>query len=889
MTNTTTRLNISDAASYLGVKPKTIRRWAKDGKIGGVKVGSRGDWKFTKTDLTPMLVKTKTLNKKSKNDREGFYYILDKQLRLKFVSKGASEYSLPVKKVHGKEIIKVLPHLNDGIFKKMSLKALKNRNEQVCEYFDPKKELWFRLEIAPVDNGLMVNFSNITDKKQQEVNQLFVVSIADNIPDALIATDKDLNILLWNKAAEKMYGWKKKEVLGKSAYEFVLPKRFIRAGDWKKGIEKKGLRLGEVVQKTKCGSEISVSVSVSTVKFNGKLLGYVAVNKEVDESKLLRSKLIKSKERLHALVEATSDVIYRVSPHWDKLLELHGKEFTKDRAKTKGNWIDDYIFPEDQELVRNKIKKSIKDKIVFELEHRYKKTDGSVGWTFSRATPIVDKKGKVCEWFGIASDITKKKEAEQLLSDRKNQLENFAEAMPQMAFIADTSGKIIYFNQRWYEYIGGIRGTEGWGWKNKLIHHPDDLKKAVRKWQSCLKTGKPYEIEYRLRRYDGEYLWHLGRALPLKDKNGKVVRWFGTNTDIHKQKAAEEEVIKEKERFKKLVDSIPVMISIYDPKVNIVYFNKEMEKKTGWTSAEAAQIDIMKTIYPDPKLRKIVQRFMDSLAEEWLEFPMIARSGEKIESMWSNIKLSDNLRVGIGLDITDRKKYEIALLEQDKKKDEFISIASHELKTPLTALKLYLQMQEKKFRNEEDRKNLYFVNRVNEQVDRIQRLVNDLLDVSRAQMGRLTLNRKTINIKELIKSSVSDFQLVHETHRIENDGICNCRISVDPERIGQVINNLINNAIKYSPKRSRILVKAEKSNGEVIVSVRDFGKGIDNKDLEKVFERFYRVEKSKDGTGFGLGLYIAGEIIKEHKGKIWAESENGKGSTFYFTLPMRNK
>lgn len=117
----------------------------------------------------------------------------------------------------------------------------------------------------------------------------------------------------------------------------------------------------------------------------------------------------------------------------------------------------------------------------------------------------------------------------------------FAEAMPDMAFIANSRGNIIYFNQRWYEFLGGMKNTEGWGWKDRAIHHPGDLQRTILRWKHSLKTGEPYEIEYRLKRHDGEYIWHLGRALPLRDEEGKITLWLGTNTDIHRQKLAEVE------------------------------------------------------------------------------------------------------------------------------------------------------------------------------------------------------------------------------------------------------------------------------------------------------------------------------------------------------------
>ncbi|RYZ72293.1 MAG: PAS domain S-box protein, partial [Proteobacteria bacterium] len=122
--------------------------------------------------------------------------------------------------------------------------------------------------------------------------------------------------------------------------------------------------------------------------------------------------------------------------------------------------------------------------------------------------------------------------------DKKREipLQQIIDALPQMIFQADANGDILAYNRRWYDYIGDLDLTEGWGWKDKPIHHPEDLDRTVARWKHSVTTVEPYEIEYRLRRHDGEYRWHLGRAMPIKKSTGEVLMWIGTNTDIHDQK-----------------------------------------------------------------------------------------------------------------------------------------------------------------------------------------------------------------------------------------------------------------------------------------------------------------------------------------------------------------
>ena len=190
----------------------------------------------------------------------------------------------------------------------------------------------------------------------------------------------------------------------------------------------------------------------------------------------------------------------------------------------------------------------------------------------------------------------------------------YTEAMPQMAFIADVEGNIVYYNQRWYDYVAFQKDTEGWGWKDKPIHHPDDLQRTIDRWNYSLKTGEPYEIEYRLRRHDGEYRWFLGRALPVKDEHGKIEMWLGTNTDIHKQKQFEEAIRETKEKLQQSENKLqaifrdaPAIIALHEGAEHRYIFSNPLHDKVvgnrlliGRTLAEAM---------PELKGQGIFERF----------------------------------------------------------------------------------------------------------------------------------------------------------------------------------------------------------------------------------------------------------------------------------------
>jgi signal transduction histidine kinase len=239
-------------------------------------------------------------------------------------------------------------------------------------------------------------------------------------------------------------------------------------------------------------------------------------------------------------------------------------------------------------------------------------------------------------------------------------------------------------------------------------------------------------------------------------------------------------------------------------------------------------------------------------------------------------------------------------LEIDRRRDEFVSIASHELKTPVTAIKAFAQILEKRLRQTKDTKNTYFVENINKQTDKLTLLINDLLDVSKIQAGKLAYNRKEFDFDSVLKKIIVDFQYTTETHEIINEGQTRKKVIGDADRIAQVLINLLSNAIKYSPESDKVIVRSTANNGMITVSIQDFGIGIPKEKQSRIFDRFYRVSESDNGkTGFGLGLYISSEIIRRHNGRIWVESPShaptkGKGqatggSTFYFSLPVKTR
>jgi signal transduction histidine kinase len=240
----------------------------------------------------------------------------------------------------------------------------------------------------------------------------------------------------------------------------------------------------------------------------------------------------------------------------------------------------------------------------------------------------------------------------------------------------------------------------------------------------------------------------------------------------------------------------------------------------------------------------------------------------------------------IALSKTEKEVVERKNIE--KQKDEFIGIATHELKTPVTSLKAYAEVLERKFSRSGDEGSAGSLHKMNMQLNKLTNLIEDLLDSIKIDSDKLYMQKEVFDFDQL--EIIEEMQRITEKHIIELTGTTRKKILADRERTGQVLTNLISNAIKYSPRADKILVQLAATSTDITVSVKDYGVGIPLEKSSHVFERFYRVSGPTENTfpGLGLGLYISSEIIKREGGRIWVESNIGEGSTFHFSLPVTN-
>ncbi len=311
------------------------------------------------------------------------------------------------------------------------------------------------------------------------------------------------------------------------------------------------------------------------------------------------------------------------------------------------------------------------------------------------------------------------------------------------------------------------------------------------------------------------------------------------------------------------------MVTLYEPGTRLLRLNPEFERITGWSSADAAGVSLMEACYPDPEYRDRVAEFMRSCRDGWMDIRMRTRDGRDVEASWANIRLSDDTRVGIGIEITERKRVEAALRDADRRKDQFLATLAHELRNPMAPIRTTVQIL--KAKDWPDPDLTWAQDVIERQAGQMARLLDDLLDVSRIPRGKRELRRGRVALAAVVDGAV-------ETSRplIEGGGheLTVARpgepvyLDADPARMAQVFSNLLNNAAKYTEPGGRIRLAAERRGGEVAVTVQDTGIGLAAEVMPHLFEIFAQaapaLERSQGGLGIGLSL-VKG-LVEMHGG-----------------------
>jgi PAS domain S-box-containing protein len=383
--------------------------------------------------------------------------------------------------------------------------------------------------------------------------------------------------------------------------------------------------------------------------------------------------------------------------------------------------------------------------------------------------------------------------------------------------------------------------------------------------------------------------------MPVRDEAGQIVKWFGTNTDIDEQKRIEQALRQSQERARVLMNSNIIGIFVSEGE-QIVDANDTFLRMTGYTREDlhAGRMNVLHMTAPED-LARTRQARQELAAQQQItpyEKEYVCKDDSRLPALVGGVAFQHHpfQLIVFVLDNSARKALE-------QRKDAFISMASHELKTPLTSLKLQMQLLVKQLAKQGISDAAPALSRMQVQGKRLEQLIAELLDVSKIQAGRLEYAQEPVDLDALLQEVVDTLQQIHPSHTLllrgagQTGQTGQTSLMGDPDRLGQVFINLLSNAIKYSPGAQTVEMDLDASENAVTVRVHDHGLGIPQEQRDKIFERFYRATgpRQRGIPGLGMGLYIVAEIVKQHGGTITVDSELGRGSTFTVTFPRKSE
>ncbi|MCB0322596.1 MAG: PAS domain-containing protein [Bdellovibrionales bacterium] len=508
---------------------------------------------------------------------------------------------------------------------------------------------------------------------------------------------------------------------------------------------------------------------------NGTFLGFVGSIVDVTELKQAEASRRASEQQLRIAQRAGKTGIFewnipegRIiwSPELESLYGLPEGGFEGRLEDWKKR-----VHPEDVDRVVAELEHCIREmRTHITYEFRMLLPDEGSRWLAGQAQFFYSAEGEVLRMIGVNVDIDELKKAETALERSRADFRTLADNISQFAWSADPCGWITWYNQRWYDYTGTtLEQMQGWGWQQ--VHHPEHVEAVTREFKRCISAGIPWEDTFPLRGQDGSYRWFLSRAQPIFDAEGKVERWFGTNTDITEQRHAEE-----------------------------------------------------------------------------------------------------------------------ALKDADRRKDEFLATLAHELRNPLAPLRTGLEVV--RLANYDSSVVAKVHSTLERQTEQMVRLIDDLMDVSRITRGRLELRRKRVELEEVVQSAIEATRPLLDANRHHLEVSLpteSTPIHADPHRLAQILANLLNNAAKYTPSGGQIRLAAERNGTELLISVKDNGIGIPNRERERIFEMFAQVERSPQelSSGLGIGLTLVKSLVEMHRGQIEVTSAGpALGSEFRLRLPI---
>lgn len=618
---------------------------------------------------------------------------------------------------------------------------------------------------------------------------------------------------------------------------------------------------------------------------DGTISGVIAVGTEVTDQVNAKQKIDEAEERARLAMDAVGLGTYDLNLLTDEIFTT--KQFAKifgfEEPVSRSMYLAAY-HPDDLKL-REKAHEDalISGELLFEGRVIWK--DKSVRWVKIEGKVIYED-AKATRMVGTVLDITE----QRLAKEEQRKLIKLVDSSVDLMSLLNLQGINSYINAAGKAMLGFKNDEEVLNTPISKLHTPDDLVMVEREvLPTVMKEGKWSGTMNVRHLQSGEVFPVFNNCIRIDDPvSGEPIAVGAVMRDMRPELAAKQALAESEQLLRTITTAAPTALWMSDEKGLFTYHNQTWLDWTGRTLNENLGRGWLYSVHPEDRV-SVEEKFLSELENKHLyetEFRLNHSDGT---IHWCVVNGQPQYRadgkftgyIGACVDITDQKH-----LQQQK--DDFIGIASHELKTPVTSIKAYTQVLEKMLQRKGDTKEAEMISRMDGQINRLTSLIGDLLDVTKISSGKLQFNDREFEFLPMVKELIEDLQGTTDKHTLQQDYGANGVVFGDKERIGQVISNLVTNAIKYSPHADQIKIHTSLKDGEIILCVTDFGIGISSDNLDKVFEQFYRVSGNMQHTfpGLGLGLYISSEIIKREGGRIWVNSKEGEGSTFCFSLPL---
>ena len=637
----------------------------------------------------------------------------------------------------------------------------------------------------------------------------------------------------------------------------------------------------------------------------GKSARWCGISTDIDERKRGEQALRTLHSNLRQMCDTIPGLVCTMSPTGD--VELFNRELLEYFGKTveemKGWATDDAVHPDDRHLAIEAHTKAVVAGTPWGIEHRCRRFDGVYRWFQVRALPMKDADGAIGGWFVLLTDIEQRKQAEDAIRANEYNLNFIINTIPALAWSAWPDGLAEFFSQHYLDYLGlAPEQAKGNGWA--VAVHPDDLPGLLGTWQSVFTSEERGEAEARLRRFDGEYRWFLFRANPLRDGSGRIVKWYGTNTDIDDRKRAEEGLrrseafLAEGQRLSQTGSFSWFLDSEY------LTLSEQACAIFGFDSGPRVTIkQFISRVHPEDlplvsaKVELAKRGGVDHDYEFRLRMPDDTVKHLRTNAYQTTVRGGRKELIGAIQDISAWRRSEETLGEVRSELTHMTRVASlgvltasiaHEVNQPLSGIitnantclrMLAAEPPNVEGARETARRTIRDGNRASDVITRLRALFvkkdscSELVDLNEATREVLALSRCELQRGRVVLSLELDPELPH--------------LVGDRVQLQQVIMNLLLNASAamsgVDDRPRALLVKTEHEQGEFVrFTVCDTGVGLDPQTTERLFGAFYSTKRD----GMGLGLSVSRSIIESHNGKLWARpNDSGPGAVFCFVIP----